>query len=212
MDDRDTQEHAFLDLSKALGMPTRELKQQLLVLGWNELTKAAQRVEHKAAPDGQAANPQAGLERAARDLLPHLANLPQEAPAAECKGAGYIYVIHDGVSQLSKIGCTSSDGQRQRAIMGAHGSVLMHVLYAQVSDMRAAEAQCHRYFASTRQNGEWFAAELEDIIAFIGREVDWERMSMESMARMGSYLLACRKGDMTAARFALTGPNFPTGE
>lgn len=208
MDDREQQEREFLDLSKALGVTANELKQQLLVLGWSVLKNAAD-ASQTAPANAEVSNTSTSLEQVARDLLPQLANLPGEAPAVDCQGAGYIYVIHDGVSKLSKIGCTASDGQRQRAIMGGHGSVLMHVLFAQVGDMRAAEAQCHKYFAASRRNGEWFDAELEDIIAYVGREVDWERMSMESLGRMGRYILACQKGDMTAARFALTGPNFP---
>lgn len=208
MDDREQQEREFLDLSKALGVTAKELKQQLLVLGWSVLKNAAD-ASQTAPADAGVGTTSTPLEQAARDLLPQLANLPQETPPDDCQGGGFVYVLYDGVSKLSKIGCTASDGQRQRAIMGSHGSVLMHVLSAQVDDMRAAEAQCHKHFAASRRNGEWFDAELEDIIAYVGGEVDWERLSMECLGRMGQYIVACRSGDMTKARFALTGPNFP---
>lgn len=208
MNDKESQEREFLDLSKALGVTDTELKEHLLMLGWSVLKNAADATHAAPAGSGVGAT-STTLELAARNLMPQLANLPREAPAGNCQGAGFLYVLHDGVLKLSKFGCTTDDGQRQRAITGAHGSVLMHVLSAQVNDMRAAEAQCHQYFSSSRRNGDWFEAEVEDIIAYVGREVDWERLSVESERRMGLYNLACGKGDMTAAQLALAGPNWP---
>lgn len=116
---------------------------------------------------------------------------------------GVLYVLYDGMNGLSKIGCTRRDGGRQRAIMGAHGSVLINVVNARVLDRRSAETQCHRHFKDWRTNGEWFKADLVDIITYIGMEVDWEEISYESPARMMLYHMACKRGDVKAAKHTL---------
>lgn len=124
---------------------------------------------------------------------------------------GVLYVLHDGMNGLTKIGCTRGDGGRQRAIMGSHGSVLINVVNATVADRRGAESQCHRHFKDSRTNGEWFKADLTDIITYIGTQVDWDEISYESQARMMRYLMACKLGDVKAAKNALvcTIPQWP---
>ena len=139
---------------------------------------------------------------------------PSDRPAANEAGnevkqpadlAGYLYILHDGMTGLTKIGCTrAGTGARQRAIIGAHGSALVNVVNAKVANRRAAELQCHAFFATSRTNGEWFNADLGDIITYVGAEVDWHEISFESQARMTRYMMACRAGDVKAAKLALT--------
>lgn len=212
MDERLQQEQEFRNLAKSLNLTPKQLRQHLTALGWQTLKSAAGTNAGEMALGGDTPQPDAVLTMTAKAMLPQLASLPTDGSEPAAPGPGYIYVLYDGVTKQSKIGCTRNDGQRQRAIMGAHSHVLANVLTARVNDMFAAEKQCHQYFAATRKGGEWFAADLEDIVAYIGREVDWEALSMENMARMAQYLVACRLGDMEMARFALTGPNFPVKE
>lgn len=208
MDSRLQQEEEYRALAKALGLAPKQLLQHLAVLGWETLKHQAELHANVQVGESTAA-PGYHLLNAAQSLLYTASKLPKEAPVVAEKGPGYIYVLYDGVTKQAKIGCTKNEGQRQRAIMGAHSNVLANVLNAKVNDMFAAEKQCHQHFAASRKNGEWFSADLEDIINYIAREVDWEALSMENLARMTQYIVACRLGDMEMARFALTGPNFP---
>jgi hypothetical protein len=212
MDSRLHQEQEYRDLAKGLGLAPKQLLQHLAVLGWDTLKHQAELHANNKVEEGAAAKPGYHLLEAAQTLLYTAGKLPKETQASVEKGPGYIYVLFDGVTKQAKIGCTKNDGQRQRAIMGAHSNVLANVLNARVNDMFAAETQCHRHFAAFRKNGEWFDAELEDIINYIAQEVEWEALSLENMARMAQYIVACRLGDMEMAKFALTGPNFPVPE
>jgi hypothetical protein len=117
---------------------------------------------------------------------------------------GYLYLLHDGMTGLSKIGCTKTDGNRQKAIMGAHSNVLVNVLNAKVADYRAAETQCHRHFQAFRTNGEWFNVRLEDIIEYIHGKLEWLELDFESPGRVMNYLLFCRLGDMRRAKEVLS--------
>jgi len=77
---------------------------------------------------------------------------------------GFVYLLYDESSKLTKIGCTTKEGgTRQKAIMGAHPTVLVNVMTHQVDDCFLAESQCHKHFSNHRKNGEWFDAPIEDI-------------------------------------------------
>jgi len=117
---------------------------------------------------------------------------------------GYLYLLHDGMTGLSKIGCTKTAGSRQKAIMGAHSNVLVNVLNAKVADYRAAETQCHRHFQAFRTNGEWFSAPLQSIIEYMHGQVDWLELDFESPGRVMNYLVFCRLGDMRRAKEVLS--------
>lgn len=86
--------------------------------------------------------------------------------------SGFIYLLHDDASNLTKIGCTTKEnGTRQRAIMGGHPTVLVNVLTVEVGDCFAAEAKCHKHFAKHRRNGEWFDAPLVTIEKYIQKHI-----------------------------------------
>lgn len=139
---------------------------------------------------------------AAKAALPGLdaTKLPQHGGSA----GGYIYVLYDGQSKLCKIGCTKSERRdRQRAIIGAHGGVLVNVLNAKVTDRRAAEAQCHKRFAANRTNGEWFEVELTEVVDYIHKEIEWSEIDFENLARMVQYIVGMQNGDLDLARSAL---------
>lgn len=81
---------------------------------------------------------------------------------------GFLYLLYDESSKLTKIGCTTKeDGTRQKAIMGAHPTVLLNVLTSWVDDCFLAESQCHKHFASHRRNGEWFDVPIENIKKYV---------------------------------------------
>lgn len=74
---------------------------------------------------------------------------------------------------------------------------------AKVSDRFAAEKQCHRHFAETRRGGEWFEAELVDVVEYLHEQLDWLEIDFESPGRVMQYLLATRNGNQMLARATL---------
>lgn len=209
MDDLIQQEQAFLSLAKAQGLTPAQLKQHLAVLGWKALQLEAERMAQAAASRSETSDASDHLAAAARTLLHTAQELPRESPASKEDGPGYLYVLHDGKAHLAQIGWTQIEPQHQQAFLNARGTVLAHVLTARVNDMRSAAEQCQQYFGITDRLGEWWNVDLDELINFIAREVDWEALSTTRDARMFQYLEACRHGDMEMARFALTGPSFP---
>lgn len=121
----------------------------------------------------------------------------------ETQKEGYLYVIYDGFSGLAKIGRTKRVGRRQRAIMSSHGHVLVNILNAKVDDQFAVESQVHQHFKSERKGGEWFAADLSELVMYVHRCVDWIQLDMECPARVFQYLLAAKNGDYARAKAAL---------
>lgn len=218
----------LVDLAKAFKISAKQLERELALFAWGTLMNEAERLrfgEHFDAP-GKDQNKKTTLEElssdtdrpvhwrhlvaATKNLLPHITDLPPEkVPELSEHLEGYLYVLYDGVSKLSKIGCTRNNGRRQRAIMGAHGSVLANILNAKVADCRAAEAQCHKHFQEFRRNGEWFNVDLKTITEYVGQEIEWAEIDMEHVGRLAQYIAACELGDMKAAKHALCGPNFP---
>ena len=135
---------------------------------------------------------------AAKEALPGLdaTKLPQHGGSVE----GYIYVLYDGQTKLCKIGCTKSEKRdRQRAIISAHGVVLVNILNARVKDRRAAEAQCHKRFAENRRNGEWFEVEPIEVIDYIRNEIKWSEIDFENASKMLQYITGTQSGDLDSA-------------
>lgn len=215
------------EVAKAFEVSPAELERQLALLGWGMVMSEAQRLAFGAAfakgashleslhksgalDDSELPIEWSHVEAAFRMHLPQIENpVPKRAKQPKDKREGVIYVLHDGVTGLSKIGCTSGSGTRQRSQMASHGSVLVNLLNAKVGDMRAAEAQCHERFKSHRRNGEWFAAPIEEIMTYIATEIDWLEIEKENDARLIAYMIACSTGDMKAAKTALYAPNHP---
>lgn len=217
------------DLAAVFNLTPKKLEHELALLGWGVIYDAAERQAHAEYFNESSNNQRLSatsledLERkwksslrwehlvaAAKEFLPHLEGKPAtRVPAPKEHLGGYLYVLYDGITKMSKIGCTRDSGKRQRAIMGGHGSVLINVVNAEVADRRSAEAQCHKHFKDYRTNGEWFNADLKDIIEYIHMEVAWESIEFENMGRMTQYIVACRNGDLRAAKAAVFGMNFP---
>nr|WP_274609995.1 GIY-YIG nuclease family protein [Pseudomonas sp. TH39(2020)] len=146
----------------------------------------------------------AHLVQAAKEFLPHLASrVPGTPTSPPDRLTGYVYVLFDGMTGLSKIGHTKSTGHRQRAQMGGHGSALVNVVNAKVADCLAAETKCHEHFARYRTNGEWFSAKLEDIMQYVDAELDWLEIDYENEAKLEQYILHCQSGNREEAKAVL---------
>lgn len=215
------------EVAKAFDVSPAILERQLALLGWGIVMNEAERLACSESFTKGTADPKARasardllqnlsllewkhMEAAFRALLPQLGALPPgKTRPPKDRHAGAIYVLHDGVTGLSKIGCTRSAGRRQRSQMASHGHVLVNLLNATVADMRAAEAQCHEHFKAHRRNGEWFDAPIMDILHYIAVEIEWQEIDRENDARLVQYFAAYRLGDMKAAKAALTAPNHP---
>ena len=215
------------EVAKAFDISPAALERQLALLGWGIVVNEAERLACSEAFANGTAEPKVRasahdldqnrplmewkhMEAAFQTLIPQLDTLPPEkSRPPKDRRAGAIYVLHDGVTGLSKIGCTSGAGQRQRSQMASHGTVLVNLLNATVADMRAAEAQCHEHFKAYRRNGEWFDAPITEILQYIAGEIEWQEIDRENDARLMQYFAACRLGDMKAAKAALTSPNHP---
>jgi hypothetical protein len=146
------------EVAKAFDVSPATLERQLALLGWGIVMNEAERLAFSEAFGKGTARPKertsAGdvgkdlpltewkhMEAAFRALVPQFGALPSEkSRPPRDKRAGAIYVLHDGVTGLSKIGCTSGTGRRQRSQMASHGTVLVNLLNATIADMRAAEA------------------------------------------------------------------------
>jgi len=117
--------------------------------------------------------------------------------------SGYLYVLYDGFSGLCKIGCTKSNGQRQKKITAGHGSVLVNVLNVKIDDHYSAESKCHNQFKDFRTNGEWFNVDIVSVIEFIHAEIDWLEIDFINLSRLIRYHIACKQRDYAAARDAI---------
>jgi hypothetical protein len=69
-----------------------------------------------------------------------------------------------------KLGKTNAAGRRERelAIQLPEKTKTVHVI--STDDPTGIEAYWHRRFESKRQNGEWFALDKDDVIAFKRRK------------------------------------------
>lgn len=204
------------DLAAAFDLPATRFQRELALLGWGMIVQEATRFAHaeeferkvgqrNSDPASHDVTPTwAHFVQAAKEFLPHLAaRAPGTPTSPPDRLTGYVYVLFDGMTGLSKIGHTKTEGHRQRAQMGGHGSVLVNAVNAKVPDCLAAEAKCHEYFVQYRTNGEWFSAKLEDILQYIHAELDWLEIDYENQARLVQYILHCQSGNREEAKAAL---------
>ena len=206
------------DLAAAFDLPATRLQRELSLLGWGMIVNEAIRLAHaddsdrnvgqrrilKSLKDLDVTPSWAHFVEAAKEFLPHLASrAPGNPTSPPDRLVGYVYVLFDGMTGLSKIGHTKTAGRRQRAQMSGHGSVLVNVVNAKVADCLAAEAKCHQHFAQYRTNGEWFSVKLEDIIQYVHAELDWLEIDYENQARLAQYILHCRSGSREEAKAVL---------
>lgn len=167
------------DLAAAFGYTATQFKNELALWGWTFIMDEATRLSHVDRWNRNSAVPETERMREAfvtwenlRDATQQFIPSKIENPVPVNRHEGWLYVLHDGNAALCKIGCTASRaGERQRALIGAHGVPLRNVLNAKVSHRFAAEKLCHEHFQDRRRNGEWFAVEPDEVVAFIKESV-----------------------------------------
>jgi hypothetical protein len=180
MQDMEKREIELQDLAAAFGYTATQFKHELALWGWTMIMDEAERLSHIDRWHRNGALPEKQRSRDAfvtweniRDATQKFVPSKVEVPVLVNRFEGWIYVLHDINAQLCKIGCTASEaGKRQRALIAAHGGPLRHVLNAKVNDRFAVEKACHEHFKDRRQNGEWFAVEPEDVVAFVKTHVE----------------------------------------
>jgi hypothetical protein len=113
------------EVAKAFDISPSELEHQLALLGWGIVMNEAERLAFSDASAGGTSHLTSqralgelehsmppmrweNLEAAFRTLLPQLARSASKTTRLpKDRREGSIYVLHDGVTGLSKIGCTS---------------------------------------------------------------------------------------------------------
>lgn len=206
------------DLAAAFDLPATRIQRELTLLGWHMILNEATRLAHvddfdrnagkrriiESLKDLEVTPTWAHFIEAAKEFLPHLASrAPGKPTSPPNRLVGYVYVLFDGMTGLSKIGHTKTAGRRQRAQMSGHGSALVNVVNAKVADCLAAETKCHEHFAQYRTNGEWFSAKLEDIIQYVDAELDWLEIDFENQPRLAQYIFHCQSGNREEAKAVL---------
>jgi hypothetical protein len=194
-----TQQVTLEDLAAGLDCPTNKLMKQLALIGWGELMNHTTKVAHSEYFAGLDSIPMKDRRMFSGPEWRHLMAVAKEwfpelvGPNPKKLGMrrqGWIYVLYDGQTKLCKIGRTQTTGKRQQALMGAHAGVLVNVMNAEVDDCFAAEGQCHKFFQKNRKNGEWFEADLAEVILYIGEELGATKIDFENPARLAQYICA----------------------
>lgn len=90
----------------------------------------------------------------------------------EAQTRKYVYILHNQVTNLYKIGITDNIKRRIMQLTGACGVELQQVFAIKTELANDIEATLHRIFAPYRQEGEWFAIPREEIDA-IASEVQF---------------------------------------
>ncbi|VVM45553.1 hypothetical protein PS619_00514 [Pseudomonas fluorescens] len=210
------------DMATTFNLPATRFQRELALLGWGMIVNEATRLAHsdefdrniqqrraiQNLQDLEVTPTWAHLVQAAKELFPHLASrAPETSTSPPDRLIGHVYVLFDGMTGLSKIGHTKGKGNRQRALIGSHGSFLVNVVNAKVADCLTAEAKCHEHFARYRTNGEWFSAKLDDIVQYVHAELDWLEIDYENQAKLEQYILHCQSGDRAEAKAVMmVGP------
>lgn len=169
------------DLAAAFGYTATQFKNELALWGWTFIMDEATRRSHVDRWNRNATLPEKERTREAfvtwenlRDATQQFVPSKVHNPVPVNRHEGWLYVLHDGNAKLCKIGCTASGaGKRQRTLISAHGGLLSNVLNAKVSDRFATEKFCHEHFQDRRRNGEWFAVEPDEVVAFIRERVNY---------------------------------------
>jgi hypothetical protein len=206
------------DLAVTFGLPAKRFQEELAKFGWGMILDEANRLAHVDEFDRMTELRKQNKERvrrdvhptwahlvqAAKEFLPHLASrVPGTPTSPPDRLTGYVYVLFDGMTGLSKIGHTKTAGRRQRAQMGGHGSPIVNVVNVKVTDCLAAETQCHEHFAQYRTNGEWFSAKLAEIIHYVETELDWLGVDYENQETLEHYIHHCQSGNREDAKAVL---------
>lgn len=106
---------------------------------------------------------------------------------------GWVYVLYDGRSKLTKIGRTQGDNRKRQATLSSANSYpLLNLINIQVNDCFAVELGCHNHFSEDRVNGEWFSTEIIEIMKYVHDNFDWLSCDFECPAKTFQYLLKCK--------------------
>jgi len=84
--------------------------------------------------------------------------------------------------------------------MEGSGNILCNVINCEVEEHYEVESQCHQRFKDSRRNGEWFSVDLEELIAYFYKEIDWCSIDFECPARLTQYLIFSKKGNHSKAK------------
>ena len=197
-------------LAQKLGISAEAVKERLALLGWAKIASQAERIAHIKRFDGSR-NESFGLLpneddwiEAANELIMPIIPATRKKQVAKKAETGILYVLYDGITMMSKIGCTSKkDGSRQQQIMSSNGNVLINVVNAEVHDHYKTETQIHQKFDHKRLNGEWFKVDLVELVTFIHDEIDWISIDFECLGRTTQYLSASKLEDVDMQRKSL---------
>lgn len=92
-------------------------------------------------------------------------SVPARAPHGNARSDGLTYVIGATTQSLVKIGRTTGDARARMSAMQT-GSPVSLVLLATLPHPRWEDV-LHHHYTERRQQGEWFALELDDIAALM---------------------------------------------
>ena len=95
---------------------------------------------------------------------------------------GYVYLIRETGQNLYKIGKSINPKKRVRSIIGGHPNKAHVVHIAWFEDHSYAEQMFLDTFSKTRQNGEWFILEEEDVefIKSFGQNIEFIENKLSS--------------------------------
>lgn len=91
-------------------------------------------------------------------------NLPPDSKTRMDDSIGWVYCFYNPDTGLSKIGKSINVRRRKATIEREIGTNLVFTAAVQLSNYSSLESDMHRYFESSRKNGEWF--DLDRIIAY----------------------------------------------
>lgn len=84
---------------------------------------------------------------------------------------GYLYVLYNPSTKLTKIGKTKSIKKRIMQLDSANGVRLIEVYTKECEDMHKVEKEYHERFKNHRKIGEWF--DLGDNLSLIKERMQW---------------------------------------
>ena len=81
----------------------------------------------------------------------------------------HVYLIHNHITGLTKIGITSNPGIRAQTLQSQSGVELWLLMYIEMEvgydeDAKSVEQFIHRHFKNKRKKGEWFDLNLKDVL------------------------------------------------
>lgn len=86
------------------------------------------------------------------------------------KDDGFVYVIFNDITKLTKIGITTQPKRRLQTIRSSGGTsitplLLIHLEWRYDPNDYAIESFLHKFFKDKRKKGEWFDLNLQEILS-----------------------------------------------